>query len=255
MVSLGPSTEELHSRRLVLRRPTRSDVESVLVIHQDPLTTGHNPSDRLDNFSEAEALFGRWDQHWATHGFGYWVVRRSDEQTQLGFCGLKLMTLGDELVLNLLYRFRPASWHQGLASEAAAVVVGWAAIHQGAYRVIARVRLANVASHRVALNAGLVRTAELDGPGIDGLDCIYVSKPDRRSAVGPRRATALYLAASSDSQGEPLSPWGPPELRSGSLVVEAANDASDSWTHVDVDAASTSAVSFTQVHPAVAHEH
>lgn len=66
-----------------------------------------------------------------------------------------------------------------LASEAASLVVSWAAIHQGAYRVIARVRPANVGSHRVALNAGLIRAPNLDGPGLDGSDHIYTSKPDR----------------------------------------------------------------------------
>lgn len=174
--------EELRSRRLMLTRPTRGDVGAILVIHQDELATEHNPSDQLYNFSEAEALFGRWDQHWRTHGFGYWVVRHHNEHTQLGFCGLKLMTLGDEAVLNLLYRLSPASWNQGLASEAASLVVSWAAIHQGDYRVIARVRPANVGSHRVALNAGLIRDTDLDGPGIDGSDCIYASKPHRQKA-------------------------------------------------------------------------
>jgi len=51
--------------------------------------------------TEAEALLARWDQHWASHGFGYWVIRRHGEQTQLGFCGLKMMSLADERVLNL----------------------------------------------------------------------------------------------------------------------------------------------------------
>jgi len=181
-MAVGPGSEELRSRRLVLTRPTLHDVESILVIHQDPLATGHNPSDRLGDLCDAEALYARWDQHWVSHGFGYWVIRRHGEQTQLGFCGLKLMTLADERVLNLFYRLGPANWHQGLASEAAAVVVGWATTHQAGHRVVARVRPANVASHRVALNAGLVRAAELDGPGSDGFDCIYVSEPARPDA-------------------------------------------------------------------------
>lgn len=177
MAAVGPGSEVLHSRRLVLTRPAGHDVDSILLIHQDPLATGHNLSDRLNDRAEAEALFARWDQHWVSHGFGYWVVRRHGEQAQLGFCGLKVMTLAHETVLNLFYRLGPTSWHQGFASEAAALVVGWATTHQSEHRVVARVRPANVASHRVALNAGLIRAAHLDGSGSDGLDCIYVSGP------------------------------------------------------------------------------
>lgn len=180
MVQAG--AEVLRCRRLVLRRPTPLDVESILAIHQDPLAVGHNPSDALTDRCEADALFRRWDQHWARHGFGYWVIRRHESELQLGFCGLKLMTLRGEDVLNLLYRLHPSTWGQGLASEAATAVVGWAATHQAGYRVVARVRPTNLASHRVALKAGLVRAPEFDGPGSDGVDCLYVSEPTRHCA-------------------------------------------------------------------------
>lgn len=50
------------------------------------------------------------------------------------------MTLRDEPVLNLFYRFAPACWGEGVATEAATEVVRWAA--PLGEPVVARVRLA-----------------------------------------------------------------------------------------------------------------
>jgi [ribosomal protein S5]-alanine N-acetyltransferase len=45
----------------------------------------------------------------------------------IGFCGIKVMQLNENDVVNLFYRFDPAVWGNGLASEAASAVIGWAA--------------------------------------------------------------------------------------------------------------------------------
>jgi [ribosomal protein S5]-alanine N-acetyltransferase len=63
-------------------------------------------------------------EHWLRFGFGYWVVRRRDSATPTGFCGIKVMQLNDSDVVNLFYRFDPAVWGNGLASEAASAVIG-----------------------------------------------------------------------------------------------------------------------------------
>jgi [ribosomal protein S5]-alanine N-acetyltransferase len=166
-------TEELSTGRLSLRRPVPGDVDAILSIHRDPLAYAHNPSDALATRDDAEGLFRRWDDHWQRFGFGYWVVRRRDSLPQLGFCGLKFMELEQRRILNLFYRFAPVNWGDGVAGEAAAAVVKWAATHRPSYPVIARVRPENVASQRVAARAGLVRAQHLDSQGFDGLDWIY----------------------------------------------------------------------------------
>lgn len=168
--------DELLTTRLSLRRPTRRDIEMILSVHSDPRTCIDNPSDALATREEAERLFERWDDHWRRFGFGYWVARRRGSETPVGFCGIKTMQLKDENVLNLFYRFHPSAWGCGLASEAAAAVVRWAARQLPDYPLIARVRPQNVASQRVATRAGLIRAEHLDGPGYDGFDWIYKSE-------------------------------------------------------------------------------
>ncbi|MFD8237107.1 GNAT family N-acetyltransferase [Streptomyces sp. NPDC059696] len=166
---------ELKTARLVLRRPTPADVDTIFAVHRDPETCTHNPSDALARRAEAEELYRRWDDQWQRHGYGYWVVRHHSSAQQLGFCGIKPMELHGAPVLNLFYRFATSAWGQGLAGEAASAVATWASRHLPDLPLIARIRPANVASQRVALRAGLSRAQHLDTEGYDGFDWIYTA--------------------------------------------------------------------------------
>lgn len=167
-------TAELLTDRLSLRRPAEGDVAAILAVHSDPLAYAHNPGDRLADLAEARALYQRWHAHWERYGFGYWVVRTAGSPDPIGFCGVKVMTLHGREVLNLLYRFAPAAWGHGYATEAAGAVVAWAADQP--LPLTARVRPANTASQAVATKVGLTRTPALDTEGEDGLDWLYVSR-------------------------------------------------------------------------------
>jgi [ribosomal protein S5]-alanine N-acetyltransferase len=172
MTAPTPPADELLTTRLSLRRPETGDAAAVLAVHADPLACAHNPADALATMAEAEELLGRWQDHWQRFGFGYWVVRRRGTDPVLGFCGLKVMRLRDEPVLNLFYRLDPACWGGGVATEAATEVVRWAALL--GQPVVARVRPGNFASQRVAARAGLTRAEHLDEDGQDGPDWLYV---------------------------------------------------------------------------------
>jgi RimJ/RimL family protein N-acetyltransferase len=155
-------------------------------VHSDPRAVAHNPSDALATRAEAAELYARWNQHWRDAGFGYWVVRRHDDPRPLGFCGVKIWPMRDQRTLNLFYRLDPECWGDGIAGEAVAAVVRWAATHRPGLPVIARVRPANIASQRVALRAGLIRAEHLDAEGYDGLEWAYTTIA---SAVSGTRAT------------------------------------------------------------------
>jgi ribosomal-protein-alanine N-acetyltransferase len=170
----GRAAEELVTRRLSLRRPAPADVDAIFSINSDQRACVHNPSDMLATRDEAQQLFRRWDEHWLRFGFGYWVVRRRDSATPIGFRGIKVMQLNESDVVNLFYRFDPAIWGHGLASEAASAVTGWAAQNIPGRALIARIRPQNVASQRVAIHAGLARAGHMDALGEDGVDWIFV---------------------------------------------------------------------------------
>lgn len=180
--------DQLLTARLSLRRPTRADIDAIYRVHRDPQACAHNPSDMLATHADAEDLYLRWDEHWSRHGLGYWVIRLRDGYQPaaiLGFCGLKLMKLSNRDVLNLFYRLDPAAWGDGVATEAASAVVAWATAHLPDHAVIARVRPDNIASARVAAQAGLRRAEHLDNYGEDGLDWIYTKNWQDESSLPP----------------------------------------------------------------------
>lgn len=164
--------------RLSLRRPEGADVELIHALHTDPRACAHNPGDLLGTRADAVDRYRAWDAHWRRHGFGYWSVcsrTAARAEAPVGFCGVKVVRWDAGEALNLFYRFDPAVWGGGLASEAATAVVGWATAEVPGRPVVARVRPANVASARVAVRAGLRRAPALDRYGEDGLDWIFTS--------------------------------------------------------------------------------
>ncbi|AOS63627.1 GNAT family N-acetyltransferase [Actinoalloteichus hymeniacidonis] len=176
MTERRPIAEVLATERLTLHRPVEADIAAILRIHRDPRTCVHNPSDGLRTIEQATRLFHRWNDQWSRFGIGYLTAREHGCATVLGFCGVKAMLLKDRPILNLFYRLDPAAWGHGYASEAARSVVGWAGRRLPGPPIVARVRPRNTASQRVATKAGLTRAPDLDGPGSDGIDWIYVSE-------------------------------------------------------------------------------
>jgi RimJ/RimL family protein N-acetyltransferase len=172
------ANEELCTARLSLRRPTHADIDAIYRIHTDPRACAHNPGDMLDSRADAEDLYRRWNEHWQQHGFGYWTIHSSTDLhagQPLGFCGIKLMQLHGCTILNLFYRLDPLIWGDGVATEAAAVVAGWASTHLPGHPLVARVRPDNTASLKVATRIGLRRAPQLDTEGYDGPDLIFTS--------------------------------------------------------------------------------
>lgn len=170
---------ELLTARLRLRLPASDDVDAVQRIHQDPAAVEHNPSDALAGREAAAELLERWQARWRRDRVGYWVVTGRADLAVVGFCGVKPMQLADAAVLNLFYRFDPAAWGQGVATEAATAVVRWTRRARPGQRLIARIRPGNTASARVAAKAGLTRAADLDTDGENGPDQIWLL-PEQR---------------------------------------------------------------------------
>jgi ribosomal-protein-alanine N-acetyltransferase len=170
---------ELLTARLRLRLPAPGDVDAVRRIHQEPAAVAHNPSDALADGAAAEDLLRRWQTRWQRDGVGYWMVTGRTDPTVLGFSGVKPMRLADAPVLNLFYRFDPAAWGRGTATEAVTAVIGWVTRIRPDQRLIARIRPDNTPSARVAAKTGLVRAADLDADGEDGPDHIWVLPPDQ----------------------------------------------------------------------------
>lgn len=168
--------DHLETQRLTLRRPSCRDIETIYAIHSNPQTWEHNPGDALGSLHDAAELLQRWDAHWLAHGYGYFSIDLCNYGNTIGFCGIKIVTFHGRRVLNLFYRLDPAFWGQGFASEAVEAVIQYADQQLPGLAIIARVRPANTASHRIVTKLGLTRQPSLSEVGVDGFEHIYTRR-------------------------------------------------------------------------------
>lgn len=164
-VSYRPWPVVLLSGRLRMRPPGPDDADVHHTLHADPrLTAVAAVATRADPAS-SRAEFDGWLQHWAEHGFGYWVVEDRDTGATLGFCGLRV----DGDALNLCYRLAHEAHGHGFGSETARAVLAWAAEWMPQRVVHGMIRYGNTASIRTAETAGLVATESPATFDADGL--------------------------------------------------------------------------------------
>jgi RimJ/RimL family protein N-acetyltransferase len=110
--------------RLILIRPQARDFDRYYEIHSDPETNLFNPSGPM-NLDKAKASFAVMTAHWDEHGFGTWAIKEKGAATIIGFGGLSYRMYGDELKLNLGYRFDKNFWGKGYATELASYAISY----------------------------------------------------------------------------------------------------------------------------------
>jgi [ribosomal protein S5]-alanine N-acetyltransferase len=169
-----------------LRPPGADDLDDVFRIHGDPRTNRHNPAGPDRDLDASRERLREWLEHWAAHGFGYWVVE-DDDGAVIGFSGVRHETWQGRPVLNLYYRFAPEVWGRRIASAVARHAVRWAAEHHPDKPVVARTTQDNEGSQRTALAAGLVRRTDLECEW-NGRWTVVFSVPDNSLASGPGAA-------------------------------------------------------------------
>jgi ribosomal-protein-alanine N-acetyltransferase len=153
---------EVCTPRLLLRRLRAADGPDYFAVQGDPLTNQYNPAGPDADLAASEKILEMLRQHWESYGFGYWAAVIPQTDTIIGFGGVRYLFWRNRHVLNLYYRFRPAAWGQGYASELAQTAISLAQKHLPGWPVVARIRPGNTASMKTAERAGLVRRPDLD---------------------------------------------------------------------------------------------
>lgn len=155
---------------VLLRRPVATDVPALLAVHGDPAAYQLDPDDRHTDADFTARWLAPIIKHWDVHGFGYWTVlvpqqcwpggpvgTATDDAGRVvaGMGGVRRhFTPGQELVLNVYFRFAPAARGRGLA--------GLVVRHGGSVGrarlpgvdLVIRTRPANVAARHVAQREG-----------------------------------------------------------------------------------------------------
>lgn len=151
-----------YSGRLIFDKPVKEDFQRFYEIHADPQTNLFNPKGAM-NFETAEKVFDYLLEHWETKGFGTWSIREKElPEFIIGFGGLSERLYGDEIKLNLGYRFDKNYWGKGYATELseAAIIFGFVELEKK--EIFAVVRPGHHASIKVLEKCNLQLCGELD---------------------------------------------------------------------------------------------
>jgi RimJ/RimL family protein N-acetyltransferase len=141
----------IETERLVLRRFTDDDRDTVARWNADPLFTRYlsGPQTRKDH----DAAFERWQQHWVEHGFGLLAVTWKETGELIGRTGPQFHRLwSDDPEVG--WALDPAWWGRGVATEAGAASLAWAFGELGYERVVSITTEENLASRNVMAKLG-----------------------------------------------------------------------------------------------------
>jgi RimJ/RimL family protein N-acetyltransferase len=152
----------LETERLLLRRFTESDVDSLSNLDGDPevmrFINGGKPTPRDVIRNETLPRFLRTYER--SEGFGVWaaIERRSGEF--VGWFEFYPREDADPDEIELGYRLRRSAWGKGYATEGSRALIRKGFTELGVRRVVAETMAVNTASRRVMEKAGLtyVRT-------------------------------------------------------------------------------------------------
>jgi RimJ/RimL family protein N-acetyltransferase len=146
------SIERFETRRLLARRHTESDFDTVLLTYQNELTM-----QTLGGVVTKEEAAKRiqWNLDcWARDGFGGWLWFHKESGRFIGRAGLRRVDIEGKSVIEVGYVLLSEFWGQGFASEMAAASIEVAFEHLGIKELVSYTAISNNASQRVMEKAG-----------------------------------------------------------------------------------------------------
>jgi len=156
----------MHTERLFIRPFTLDDAEEYFPLVSDPDViryTGEEPQTSIE--AAREILVARPLRDYAVHGFGRMACIEKSSGLLIGFSGLKFL---DELQeIDIGYRFLPAYWGKGYATESARAIMQHGTNELGIGRIIGLVQPDNTSSANVLLKLGLGFERNVCLSGID----------------------------------------------------------------------------------------
>lgn len=161
------------SGRLILDKPVKGDFKRFYEINADPGTNLFNPAGAM-NFETAEKAFNKMIEHWEENGFGSWSIREKEHpEFIIGFGGVANRFYGDELKLNVGYRFDKNYWGKGYATELAQSAIQFGLNELNKNELFAIVRPNNTASIKVLEKCKMTLFDQLNDVPNEACSLIY----------------------------------------------------------------------------------
>jgi RimJ/RimL family protein N-acetyltransferase len=151
----------LETERLVLRRFTQDDIDSLVELDSDPdvmrFITGGRPTSRDEVQNEVLPAFLDYERF---AGQGFWAAVEKSTGSFVGWFHLRPGQGAPPDEAELGYRLRRSAWGKGYATEGSRALIDKGFAELGVRRIVAFTMVAHVASRRVMEKAGLrlVRT-------------------------------------------------------------------------------------------------
>ncbi|MCA9899898.1 MAG: GNAT family N-acetyltransferase [Anaerolineales bacterium] len=147
----------IETGRLWLRPFTPQDAPTMHQILNGPDVLKYFPGPQTVTETQVERMIGRLLAHWQEHGCGLWAVEQRTTGALLGRCGLQRITETNEVEIDFI--LDPASWGQGLATEAGQASLKFGFEQLNLAEVVGIVHPENLASQRVLQKLGMQFTA------------------------------------------------------------------------------------------------
>src|SRR3990167_7515607 len=146
------SIEYFETKRLIAKRHTESDFETVLSAYQDELTM-QTLGGAVNKDDAAKRI--QWNLDcWTRDGFGGWLWFLKESGRFIGRAGLRRMELEGKSVIEVGYVLLSEFWSQGFATEMAMASIEVAFEHMGIKELVCYTAISNKASQRVMEKAG-----------------------------------------------------------------------------------------------------
>ncbi|QQX82076.1 GNAT family N-acetyltransferase [Shewanella sp. KX20019] len=143
----------VETERLVLRRFEPRDTKAIFLLNSIPEILTYIPGAPMTNISQAEQILNNMIlKNYEQFGYGRWAVEHKADAKVIGFCGPKYIEEFDEVELG--YRYLPAYWGQGIASEAGSAALS-KFMDYGIKEAIALILIGNKGSEGVAKKLGM----------------------------------------------------------------------------------------------------
>lgn len=158
--------QAMQTERLLIRRFTLDDAEEYFPLVADPDViryTGEQAQPSID--AARQIIATRPLRDYAVHGFGRMACVEKRSGRLIGFCGLKFVD--DLQEVDIGYRFLPAYWGKGFATESARALMQHGKESLSISRVVGIVQRENAVSANVLSKLGLLFERNICLAGID----------------------------------------------------------------------------------------
>lgn len=157
-----PLTVSIPTERLLLRRWQPSDMDFFMAMNGDPVIMEYflKPLDAAG----CQKMMGWIENHFSTHGFGFWAVEGLRERELIGMVGCAWFEEPAPFTpaVEVGWRFIPSAWGKGYAAEAARASMQHVFKNDITAEIVAFTAVNNLNSQRVMQKLGMTRKAEDD---------------------------------------------------------------------------------------------